>query len=167
MKRFNHFLKRFAQFAILAALLTTAHGSLTTASAADLSITASNVVAGADAITANGTAGATITAGQAVYLDTTTTTYKLAHASTNSSTPKAAGIALNAATANQPLVICTGGTLTIGAGTVGKIYVVSANNAGGVAPSSDLTTGWYTTILGVVTASNTLTVKINVSGAVN
>lgn len=37
---------------------------------ADLTITAANVTAGALATTVTGTAGATITAGQLVYLDT-------------------------------------------------------------------------------------------------
>jgi len=165
MKRSAPFLKRFALLAILTSaccLLPAAYSQAT-----DLSITAASVVAGSDATTATGTAGATITAGQAVYLDSTTNTYKLAHASTNANTPVARGIALHGATANQPLVICTAGTLTLGAGTVGKIYVVSGSNAGGVAPSTDLTTGWYTTILGVVTSSNTITVKINATGAQN
>lgn len=45
---------------------------------ADLTITAASVLAGSNATTRQGTAGATITAGQVVYFDDTTKTYKLA-----------------------------------------------------------------------------------------
>jgi hypothetical protein len=47
---------------------------------ADISITAASVAASSAASKVTGVAGATITAGQVVYLDTTTNTYKLADA---------------------------------------------------------------------------------------
>jgi hypothetical protein len=55
------------------------------APAADLTVTAGNVVASKDAKLRSGTAGATVTAGQTVYYDTTANTYKLADA--NGATP--------------------------------------------------------------------------------
>lgn len=57
----------------------------------------------------------------------------------------------------------TAGTLTIG-GTVvvGTVYVVSAT-AGGIAPSADLATGWYTTILGVATTAAKLSMGLKAS----
>ena len=45
---------------------------------ADLTLTAASVLAGSNATTRLGTAGATITAGQVVYFDDTTNTFKLA-----------------------------------------------------------------------------------------
>jgi hypothetical protein len=61
-----------------------------------------------------------------------------------------------------------GGYLTLGAAaapTVGIIYCVSAT-AGGIAPSADLTTGDYVTILGVGATTNRLAVDIFVSDQV-
>jgi hypothetical protein len=83
---------------------------------ADLVITAANVLPGSSAVIKEGTAGAAITAGQVVYADSATNTYKLADC--NSATaavrsPK--GIALHAAASGQPIAILTSGLITIGA----------------------------------------------------
>ena len=135
---------------------------------ADISVTAASVapVTGSTQIE-YGIAGASVTAGQAVYFDTSTSTYKLAGANASATTATVKGIALHAAAANQPLAVATGGTINPGfAGTVGQIVVCSAT-AGGLAPTSDLASGWYTSIIGVVTASSVLTLKIFNSGASN
>lgn len=138
---------------------------------ADLSVTASQVLPGlesAGATFANGTAGASITAGQAVYLDTAAGTYKLADANDSTATAVVAGIALHAASTGQPLRIQTAGPLTIGAGAapaVGMIYAVSAT-AGGIAPQADLTTGHRTSIIGVGTATGVITLRIWATNAV-
>lgn len=135
---------------------------------ADISVTANNVapITGSTQIE-YGIAGATITAGQSVYLDASTQTFKLADANASAATAALKGIALNGAASGQPLAVATGGTLNPGfAGTVGQVVVLSAT-AGGLAPVGDLTTGWYTTIVGVVTAASVLTLKIFNSGATN
>ncbi len=118
---------------------------------ADLSITAANVVRSAtDAQTENGTAGATITAGQTVYKDEADSNkWKLADANASILTAAVYGIALNGASNGQPLVVQTAGDITIGATlTVGAIYVQSGT-AGGIAPTADLVTGWYSFIIGI------------------
>lgn len=119
---------------------------------ADVTITAANCIASSSATIRQGTAGATITAGDACYLDSATDTYKLAIATTLA-TSKARGIALNSCSTGQPVDICESDNTFTPGGTVavGKIYVVSPNNAGGICLSSDagVTTGTFTTVLGV------------------
>ena len=129
---------------------------------ADLSITAANVLASGSAITVRGVAGATIARGQAVYLDSADSKYKLAD--TNSATAavrNVVGIALCDAANNQPIVICTedadftpGATLT-----AGERYYLSAT-AGGIMPSGDLASGDYPAFLFVATSATKAVFKI-------
>jgi len=126
---------------------------------ADLSITAANVVASAGATVVNGTSGATITAGQTVYL--TAGQYQLAKANA-AGTATLAGIALNGASANQPLQVLVSGSVTIGATvTAGQTYVLSAAVAGNIAPITDLSTGNYVSLLGVATSTTVIQVVLN------
>lgn len=137
---------------------------------AQLSVTAADVVPGDNAVTRQVTAGATITAGQVVYRDTSDNEYKLADADVQASTV-AAGIALNGASDGQPMTIQTEGDINPG-GTVrvGEVYIVSPT-AGGIGESGtsggtlDISSGDFVTILGVGTATNNIALKINVSGA--
>ena len=133
----------------------------------DLVVTAANVVAGSGAKKASGTAGAAITAGQVVYLEAATSTYKLAD--TDSATAEVrspAGIALHGASANQPLTIVTSGPVTIGATVaVGDAYYLSGT-AGGLAPVADVAAGDYPCIIGICTSTSVLDVKIHEAGAV-
>ena len=115
---------------------------------ADLAITAANVLKGANAVFQAGIAGATITAGQPLYLDSNTNTYKLADADASAAAATVVGVSLNGASSGQPVSInfsdddfTTGGTMTVGA-----IYILS-NNAGGVTLASSLTTGWYPNVV--------------------
>lgn len=131
----------------------------------DLSITAASVLSGAGGLVAHGTAGASVTAGQAVYLDETTNTYKLAD--NNSATAAARdpdGFALHASATGQPLAVHTRGPLTIGATlTAGVAYYLS-DTPGGICAVADLATGEYPTILGIATSTTVLNVKIQSSG---
>ena len=133
----------------------------------DLVITAANVVAGSGAKKVTGTAGASVTAGQVVYNDSATNTYKLAdNDSATAAVRSPAGIALHAAASGQPLTILTQGPITIGATTaVGTIYCLSST-AGGICPSADIASGDYNTILGIGTSTTVIDVKIHESGAV-
>ncbi len=132
---------------------------------ADLTITAANVVAGSGAKIVNGKAGATITAGQVVYLDAADGKYKLADAdSATAAIRSPVGVALNGAANNQPLAICTSGPVTIGATmTAGVTYYLSPN-PGGIAPVADILTGDYPVIMGLATSATVLTVKIQEAG---
>lgn len=130
----------------------------------DLSITAGNVVKGSDAVTERGHAGAAITAGQQVYLDTSDNLYKLADSDGGSAlvrTPR--GTALNSASANQPLDIQKDGDITIGATlTPGTTYYLS-DNAGGICPLADLETGDYFVIVGIAKSASVLSLSYNYS----
>lgn len=131
---------------------------------ADLTITAANVVKGSDATIEQGTAGATITAGQVVYKDANGK-YQLADS--NSATASARsprGIALNGASANQPLAILRSGAITIGATlTAGVAYYLS-DTPGGICPVADVGSGEYSVIVGIAESTSALAVKFQESG---
>lgn len=130
---------------------------------ADLTITAANVVSKGTK-TEQGTAGTTITAGQAVYYNTSTKKWELADADAEASVTRV-GIALNSASLNQPIIVARPtGNLDLGATlTVGTVYVVSTT-AGGIAPITDLLSGDFVCILGVATADDNLALDIFESG---
>lgn len=122
-------------------------------------MTASNVILSVQAGIPNKivqrTAGTTLTAGKSYYLDANNLA-QLADANASSTTAAGVGIALGGAGANQPFFGFEGGALSFGAVlTQGLVYVVSAT-AGGIAPTSDLTTGWFTTILGYAQTTSIL-----------
>lgn len=128
---------------------------------ADLTITAANVKAGASATQISGIAGETITAGMAVYLNTSTQKWMKAQCDgtlNESGNGTQYGIALTGSSLDQPIVIDTMDLsgITIGATTVaGTIYCISAT-AGGICPWADLAATNKVTVLGVGTASNTI-----------
>lgn len=132
---------------------------------ADLSITAANVLAGADAVAKDGTAGATITSGQAVYRDSADDRYKLADNNSATAAVRAPkGIALNSAAAGQPIRVLTEGDITIGATlTPGVVYYLS-DTPGGICPVADLAAGEYPTIIGIAESASVLNVKLHQSG---
>jgi hypothetical protein len=132
---------------------------------ADLTITAASVLKGSGSSTVVGTAGASVTAGQVVYLDSATGTYKLADCNSGTAGARSpAGIALHAASSGQPLVVLTGGPITIGAAlTAGVAYYLSGT-PGGIRPVADNTTGDYPVIVGIATSTTVLNVKFQEAG---
>lgn len=131
---------------------------------ADISVTAASVVKVAGANVEVGVAGATITAGQVLYLDSNNL-LQLADADASGKTT-VAGIALHGASANQPLAYLTGGDLTFNAVlTSGTIYTLS-DTAGGIRPAVDDNSGDTISVLGVATSTTNLRVKIHNSGGV-
>jgi hypothetical protein len=131
----------------------------------DLVITAANVIAGTGARKALGTAGATITAGKVVYLDTSDSKYKLADNNSGTAVLRSpVGIALNGASNGQPLVIHEEGPLTIGATLEpGAVYFLS-DTPGGICTAADLASGEYPTILGIAVSTTVLDIDIAESG---
>ena len=134
---------------------------------ADISVTAANVVFSVNAKFYYGTAGATITAGQTVYLDSATGKYKLGDANASAATAAIKGIAAVNCSDGQPIQVgywdddfTPGATLTNG-----TVYVASAT-AGGIAPAADLTTGWYPTVLYVAKSTTKSVLNLVASGAV-
>ena len=132
---------------------------------ADITITAASVVPGGSATTIDGHAGATITAGQAVYRDPTTGRFLLADCDSATAAARSPiGIALNGAASGQPLEVLTRGAVTIGASiTAGVAYYLSPT-AGGICPVADLSSGDYPTIIGIAKSTTVLDVLIHESG---
>jgi hypothetical protein len=132
---------------------------------ADISITAASVLAGTNAIKVQGIAGAAITAGQQLYLDTTTNTWKLAdNDAAAAAAHQAAGTALNNAAAGQPISVQTGGDVTIGGTlTAGVVYYLSGT-AGGICPVADLTSGHAVCTVGMAKSASVLTLGYQFTG---
>jgi len=131
---------------------------------ADISITAANVVAGSDAVRESGTAGATVTAGQLVYLDTSDMKYKLADANGAAALRVPNGIALNGASNGQPLSVQKGGDITIGGTMTAGIPYFLSDTPGGLCPLPDIGTGEYSCIIGIAKSTSVLAVNIQPSG---
>jgi hypothetical protein len=134
----------------------------------DLNFTASDIEPAVSATIRQGIAGVKITAGQVVYIDDTDNRrLKLADSSAKASA-NAAGIAINTAGDKQPIDFVHAGPISTGTAviSVGRVYVLS-QTAGGVAhtTSTMYASGNYLTVLGVGTATNELTVKLQVSNA--
>lgn len=121
---------------------------------ADLTVTAASVL-WTSGSKLTGTAGASVTAGQVLYLDSAAGTLKLAQSDGTTAEADAVGIALHAAGSGQPLTYAAQGALiNIGATTSkATTYVVSAA-AGGVAPQADLVSTNKITRLGYATATD-------------
>ncbi len=125
--------------------------------AGDVSITAASFVPSSAAVyyPANtGKAGASITAGQVVYLDTAGVWQK-ARANALATTPSGVirgGLACHAAATGQPLVVLKSDTaLALGASsTEGYLLCVSASVAGNIGVAPDLTTLGFPFIFGIV-----------------
>lgn len=129
---------------------------------ADITVTAGSVLKGANAKTKHVTAGATITAGQPVYEDSSDS-HKVKPAQADAAaTAKCAGIALHGAADEQPVEIVyddddftPGATVVVGTG-----YVVSAAAAGGIAPDTDLATTEYASYVMFPKSTSKCIVKI-------
>lgn len=128
---------------------------------ADLTITAANVVPGAGATRIVGISGASITAGQTVYLDSADNRYKLYDAdSATAAVRVCAGIALNGASNGQPISIHTAGPLAIGATVAAGVAYYGSPTAGGICPVADLSAGDYPCFLGFATSTSVINVAI-------
>lgn len=131
----------------------------------DISITATSVLAASDAIVENGSAGASITAGQVVYKDSADGLWKLAdNNSATAAVRTPQGIALNGAASGQPVRVLKSGNLTLNAVlTAGVAYYLS-DTPGGICPVGDLATGEYPAFIGIATSTTVLKVNITTSG---
>lgn len=101
--------------------------------------------------------GVTVTGGMVLYLNTDGMYYKaIANGTAIQAGSLGLVIASTAGNLGQWIVGLNPGLIHIGAGSVGVMYVVSAANAGGIAPISDLASGNQVTFLGQVTATGIL-----------
>lgn len=128
----------------------------------DLSVTAASVLASSAAVTELGVAGATITAGQTLYMDTSDSNkLKLADSDGATALRTCIGIALHGASSGQPLrYVISDPAFTPGATlVVGVIYVLS-DTAGGIMPAADLEIGDYPTVLFIANTTAVANMKI-------
>lgn len=132
---------------------------------ADITITAGNVLPGAGASISDGVAGVAVTAGQLVYYDRSTASYKLADAdSATAAVRSPAGITLNSAGAGQPIEVLHDGLITIGGTVTAGVPYFASKNAGGICPYADIASGGYATFVGIATSASVLKVEIVESG---
>lgn len=134
----------------------------------DLTITASALVPGANAVIKHGLSGAAIAAGKSVYRDPDDDRVKLAdNDAAEAQEHDAVGISLNAtAAAGQPVDYQTGGDLAMGAIlTKGESYCVSGT-PGGICPRADVTTGDELVILAIATSTSNLAIGIRDTNAI-
>lgn len=139
---------------------------------ADISVTASSVVpANANTGIARGTAGATITAGQAVYADPADSfKIKPALSSNLTQSTNVVGIALNGASAGQPVAYAFSGDVTFNAVLTAATVYVLGSAAGGISASADLDSSSntrYGVVLGISTSTSNLRVGVIMSGVQN
>lgn len=131
---------------------------------ADLAITVANVLPAANAQVQQGIAGAAITQGQALYLDTTTNTLKLADSNGSPPANSIVGIAVNAAQIGQRIMYVGldsafqfGGTFT----SFNGVYL--SNTPGGLTETyADLASGSTVILVGMQIS----TTKMNLSPVV-
>ncbi|RAS16124.1 hypothetical protein [Ensifer adhaerens] len=132
---------------------------------ADISVTPSAVVAGANSAQDHGTAGETITAGKAVYKSATTKKWMLADSnSATAAARQAGGIALNGASDGQPITVHKSGDLTVGAVLTAGQAVYLSDTAGGLCLLADVGAGEYVCLIGLAKSTSVLAVDIQFPG---
>lgn len=132
---------------------------------ADISLTAANIVPSTRAVRVPGTAGATIAAGQLVYKDASDSNkWKLADGNSATAAVRAVeGIAVNSASAGQPITIVTSDPdLAVGTHgvTIGEPLFLS-NTPGGIMPYADLASGNYTAHVAQAKTSTTISFAVH------
>jgi len=137
---------------------------------ADLSITAASVIPSSNAVIAIGTAGATIVAGQSLYIDTANSNVlKLYDADGSALTSTMAGIALGGAASGQSVRYVTQDpALVLGCTMVVGDTLWGSDTAGGLTITfAELEAGDYITCVGVCTVVNSaINFKMIPAGAV-
>lgn len=129
---------------------------------ADLAITASSVVPGTGAVWQTGTAGVTVAAGKWLYLDSSTSTLKLADTDDTTAIAAVVGIAVHESTAGRPLTYVSSGPVTMTttpAMLPGRHYYLT-DSAGGMGPQADLAINWNVVRLGYALTATSFQVEI-------
>lgn len=126
---------------------------------ADISITVASVIKGAAAQAITGIAGTTITAGQALYIDTANSNVlKLADANGTTPANTFAGIALHASLSGQPITYNTADAAFVFGGTIlaGDVVYVSQTPGGLTKTFGDLASGATVIIVGNMTSTTVM-----------
>lgn len=136
---------------------------------ADLSVTATAVLAGSNAVTENGTLGAAVTAGQVGYKEAASGTWKLADADAATAEARTAtGIFLNGGAIGQPVRVLRSGDLTVNAVlTAGLAFYLSGLVAGNICPVADIGAGEYVCQVGIAKSTTVLAVGFIYPGVSN
>ena len=134
---------------------------------ADLVITAANVVPDDDAIVVDGAlCGATITAGDSVYVDEADSNKIKLCDGNDAASSVCAGVALCGSSDGQPISYCTIGRVIIGAAVaVGIAYYVT-DNAGGIGTWAEVQVASYATLVGIGVSTTKIEIAPLVTGAV-
>ena len=137
---------------------------------AAISITASSVLKSATGQLQNGVAGTTITAGQALYIDTSDSNkLKLADANGTAPANTFAGLALNSASAGQPVSYCPSdaGGFTFGGTVLAGDTIWLHTTPGAITKTfADLTSGCTAIALGVATSTTAFNLNPVVGGVI-
>lgn len=136
---------------------------------AAISITAANVIPSSAATSVTGVAGATITTGQLLYIDTTASNVlKLCDADASALAATVAGIARHGASAGQKITYITRDpALVLGATILAGDTLWASPTAGGITKTiGDLVSGNYVTSLGVMTSTTVCNFQITAGGLV-
>jgi hypothetical protein len=130
----------------------------------DITITATSVIPGSDAVIDRGSfAGAMITAGQVVYKEAATGLIKLADCDSATAEVKIPyGIALNGGATGQPIAVQTAGSITVGGTLVAGTAYYLSDTAGGIRTTPD--TGDRVVQLGLATSTTVLALRIQDTG---
>lgn len=134
---------------------------------ADIAITASSVVAADGAVSKQEyIAGATIAAGDIVYVDTANNNVvKLAQADGTALEATVKGMALNSAASGQPVLVAVSGDVTVNSVlTVAQVYILSATAGKICLDVTDLDSSEYLSIVGIGTTATNLKLNIFNSG---
>ncbi len=112
--------------------------------------------------------GATITAGQTLYLDAADNKYKLADANASSSTAAIKAVAMTPGVdTGYGIVAISGSIILVGtAAAVGTTYFVG-QTAGSIVPHADLTTSDYTSRVGTAETTTQILLAIEATGIVH
>lgn len=133
----------------------------------DITIVATGVTAGPNSVSETGLAAVSITAGKAVAYDPAVGAWKLADC--DDATPAIrmsvkGGIALNAATAGQPVTVLRSGDVTTGSTLTAGIPYYLSSTPGGICPLADITVGKNFVYIGTATTTAILNVNIFYTG---
>lgn len=137
---------------------------------ADITITASSVLPSANATIALGVAGATITQGQVVYIDTAASNVlKLADADLSTAAAVVTGIALSAGSTGQVIRYATEDPAFVlgGAAMLAGDDVWLSDTAGGLTKTrAELEAGDTIVHMGVMTSTTVMNLKITIGGVI-
>lgn len=134
----------------------------------DISITATAILPGTNAVVKRGSAGETIAAGKAVYKSSTTNLVMLADSNSATAEARTAdGIALNGGATGQPIEYQTSGDLTMNAVLTANTPYTLSDTPGGICPVADVGVGEYFQLIGIAKSTTVLMVILAATGVSN